>query len=175
MSEPMSAASRAEHGASSSPDAVLAARALLENVTPLKSDCGRICGGACCRGDEATGMLLFPGEEMLYEDCAFARVIPAQFDLAGKPALLLVCDGICERKNRPLACRLFPLFLTFEIDGATRVRMDARAGEVCPLCDYGLDALAPAFRDAARRAYDVLLENEACRAYLKALDEAFTL
>ena len=157
------------------PDAVLAARALLESVTPLKRDCGRICGGACCQGDEASGMLLFPGEEALYEGCAFARVVPARFELAGRPALLLVCDGACKRKNRPLACRLFPLFLTFEDDGSTRVRMDMRVGEVCPLCDYGLDAIDPAFRDDARRAYDALLGDEECRAYMKALDEAFTL
>ena len=45
--------------------AVLTARALLSNLTPLKSDCGRLCGGACCQGDDATGMLLFPGEEAL--------------------------------------------------------------------------------------------------------------
>ena len=166
---------RATRDACRMPDAVLEARALLENVTPLKADCGRLCAGACCQGDENTGMLLFPGEEALYEDCAFARVIPAAFSLAGGDALLLVCDGACERKNRPLACRLFPLFLTFDAGGSTRMRMDMRAGEVCPLCGYGLDALAPAFRDAARRAYDLLLRDGQCRAYLQALCEAFTL
>ena len=57
--------------------AVLTARALLSNLTPLKSDCGRLCGGACCQGDDATGMLLFPGEEALYTACSFARVLPA--------------------------------------------------------------------------------------------------
>ena len=163
-------------GAPSSPlAAVLEARVLLECVTPLKADCGRLCAGACCQGDESTGMLLFPGEEALYDGCAFARVIPAAFTLAGRDALLLVCDGECERKNRPLACRLFPLFLKFTTDGSTRVCMDARACAVCPLCDYGLDALDPAFRDAARRAYDLLLGDGECRAYLKALDEALTL
>ncbi len=49
-------------------DALFAARSLLEEVTPLKSDCGRICGAACCASleGEETGMLLFPGEEALY-------------------------------------------------------------------------------------------------------------
>ena len=172
---PSPADTRATRDACHMPDAVLEARALLENVTPLKADCGRLCAGACCQGDENTGMLLFPGEETLYEGCAFARVIPAAFSLAGGDALLLVCDGACERKNRPLACRLFPLFLKFTADGSTRVCMDARAHAVCPLCDYGLDALDPAFRDAARQAYDLLLGDGECRAYLKALCEAFTL
>ena len=155
--------------------AVLAARELLESLTPLKTDCGRLCQGACCQGDEATGMLLFPGEEALYEGCAFARVVPTDFSLGGTPAQLLVCDGRCDRKNRPLACRLFPLFLKFREDQTPVLRMDARARAVCPLTDYGMKALDPAFRQAARRAYDLLLEDETCAKYLKALDEAFTL
>ena len=109
--------------------AVLAARELLENLTPLKTDCGRLCRGACCQGDEATGMLLFPSEEALYEGCAFARVVPTDFSLGGTPAQLLVCDGRCDRKNRPLACRLFPLFLKFREDQPPVLRMDARARE----------------------------------------------
>ena len=155
--------------------AVLAARELLESLTPLKTDCGRLCQGACCQGDEATGMLLFPGEEALYGDCAFARVVPTGFSLGGTPAQLLVCDGRCDRKNRPLACRLFPLFLRFREEQPPVLRMDARARAVCPLTDYGLKALDPEFRQAARRAYDLLLEDEACADYLRALDEAFTL
>ena len=155
--------------------AVLAARELLNHLTPLKTDCGRLCQGACCQGDEATGMLLFPGEEALYENCAFARVVPTGFSLGGTPAQLLVCDGRCDRKNRPLACRLFPLFLKFREDQTPVLRMDARARAVCPLTDYGMKALDPEFRQAARRAYDLLLEDGICAAYLKALDEAFTL
>ena len=155
--------------------AVLAARELLNHLTPLKTDCGRLCQGACCQGNEATGMLLFPGEEALYENCAFARVVPTGFSLGGTPAQLLVCDGRCDRKNRPLACRLFPLFLKFREDQTPVMRMDARARAVCPLTDYGMKALDPEFKQAARRAYDLLLEDKVCAAYLRALDEAFTL
>ena len=45
-------------------EAVMAARDLLEQVTPLRTDCGRYCGGACCLSDEdgQGGMLLVPGE-----------------------------------------------------------------------------------------------------------------
>lgn len=157
------------------PHAVLAARELLECVTPLKTDCGRLCQGACCQGDDTTGMLLFPGEETLYKGCTFAHVLPADFDLGGTPARLLVCRGICDRKNRPLACRLFPLFLKFKEDGSTRLRMDTRARAVCPLTDYGVRGLDPDFRQAVRQAYDLLLADDACASYLRALDEAFTL
>lgn len=157
------------------PDAVLAARELLHTLTPLKTDCGRLCGGACCQGDEETGMLLFPGEEALYSGCAFARVIDAGFSLGGMQARLFVCDGSCDRKNRPLACRLFPLFLKFKDDGSTKLRIDARAKAVCPLTDYGIKALDPEFKQAVRNAYDLLLADELCARYLRELDEAFSL
>ena len=47
---------------------ILSALKLLEKVTPLKGDCGRVCGAACCQSDETGkgGMLLFPGEKALY-------------------------------------------------------------------------------------------------------------
>ena len=155
--------------------AVLTARNLLEKLTPLKTDCGRLCQGACCQGDEKTGMLLFPGEEAFYENCTFTRIIPAGFMLGGKDVLLLVCNGTCDRENRPLACRLFPLFLKFKEDGITKLRMDVRAKAVCPLTDYGIKALDTDFKQAARKAYDILLEDEDCAAYLRELDEAFSL
>lgn len=157
------------------PSAVLAARALLSSLTPLKADCGRLCAGACCQGDETTGMLLFPGEAQLYASCGFARIVPAGYALGGQNAQLLVCQGHCPREERPLACRLFPLFLRFMPNGQTRVSLDARARGLCPLTGYGMEALDPAFVSAARAAYDALLEDEACALFLRELSEAFTL
>lgn len=156
-------------------DAVLAARRLLHALTPLKTDCGRLCGGACCQGDERTGMLLFPGEDALYAGCGFADVLDADFTLGGEAARLLVCRGTCPRAERPLACRLFPLFLRFDKRGGTRIVLDSRACAVCPLTDYGMSALDGAFVAAAREAYALLMENERCAAYLRALDDTLRL
>lgn len=155
--------------------AVTAARDLLSSLTPLKTDCGRLCSGACCQGDSGTGMLLFPGEDALYADCDFARITPADFTLGGKQAMLFVCEGSCPRDERPLACRLFPLFLAFLKSGRTKVRLDARAAQVCPLCGYGVIGLDEAFVDAARQAYDVLLECPECESYLRDLHRACSL
>ena len=49
------------------PESLVAARKLLEVITPLQTDCGLVCGGACCQTHpgEETGMLLFPGEAAL--------------------------------------------------------------------------------------------------------------
>ena len=155
--------------------AVKEARSLLETLTPLKTDCGRLCEGACCQGDEGTGMLLFPGEDALYDACDFARIVPADFTLGGEQAKLFVCDGHCPRDKRPLACRIFPLFLAFLKSGKTKVRMDTRAACVCPLFDSGTAGLDQEFVAAVREAYDVLLESEACAAYLRDLHKACSL
>ena len=155
--------------------AVLAARQALGAYTPLVADCGRLCGGACCQGDEQTGMLLFPGEEKLYDRCDFARVLRAGFSLCGEEARLLVCRGTCRREERPLACRLFPLFLRFGAQGSPRVALDPRARAVCPLTDYGLEALDGAFVAAAREVYALLMESDRCAAYLRELDGAYRL
>lgn len=155
--------------------AVIAARELLSTLTPLRTDCGRLCGGACCQGDEGTGMLLFPGEDALYETCDFAQIIPADFTLGGETAKLFVCNGSCPRDMRPLACRLFPLFLAFMKSGKTKVRMDTRAASVCPLFDSGAAGLDEDFVAAARHAYDLLLEDGTCAAYLRDLHKACTL
>ena len=155
-------------------DAVRKARAILSDVTPLSSDCGRLCAAACCRGDEETGMLLFPEEERLFEGCAFGRVIPARFSLAGRPALLFVCRGGCARARRPLACRFFPL-LPEPAEGGVRLRMDPRGAGVCPLYRSGARGLSPAFREAARRAAEALCEDEACAAWLRDLRQALSL
>ena len=46
-------------------DAILRARALIGPLTPMITDCGALCGAACCQPDEdgQGGVYLFPGEE----------------------------------------------------------------------------------------------------------------
>ena len=43
-------------------EVILKCYKILENETPLNFDCGKICKNKCCKGDENTGMLLFPGQ-----------------------------------------------------------------------------------------------------------------
>ena len=147
--------------------AVSAAREILNQVTPLKRDCGRVCGARCCRsleGDE-TGMLLFPGETEAY---------------AGKPGWkirktaqgdLLLCSGSCDREERPLSCRLFPLLPLIGDSGKIRVVTDQRARAVCPLAGQGKNAMDPAFVDAVRRAGEVLAAEDEQAVFLDMLEE----
>ena len=137
------------------------ARDLLENVTPLHSDCGLTCAHACCQsmeGDE-TGMLLFPGEDAYYSELPGYTVKDAEL---GK---LLICSGRCERCDRPLSCRVFPLLPVIREDGV-KVAVDLRARAVCQLARQGRAAMSQAFTDAVREAGRILAEDEGHRAFL---------
>lgn len=80
------------------------ARKALGDATPLKRDCGRLCGAACCQPDETglNGMLLFPFEETYYrrpiEGFPFRLVDDDTLFKGGKR---LVCEGTCPRDTGP--------------------------------------------------------------------------
>lgn len=99
--------------------------ALLGDLTPLTADCGEVCGAACCHGEDTEGMLLFP-DEAAHLNCA-NRIIREN----GQE--LYVCDGTCDRRMRPLSCRLFPLFPVVTASGRVKAVYDPRAFRVCPL------------------------------------------
>ena len=147
--------------------AVSAAREKLNNVTPLKKDCGRICNARCCLSldGEETGMLLFPGEAETYRGKADWEIRKTtQGDL-------IFCSGTCERGERPLSCRMFPLLPVIGDDGKICVIMDRRARAVCPLARQGKDALDPDFIDAVRGVGELLARQEEQVLFLNRLRE----
>ena len=134
---------------------------LLGDLTPLKADCGLLCEGACCKGDENTGMRLFPHEESVL------RVIET-----GDGIRLAVCDGNCDRSKRPLACRIFPFFPTIDEDGEIFVEEDTRAANVCPMIGHGDEILFDRkFLKAVKKVGELLATDEECRAFLEQVTE----
>ena len=139
---------------------------VLGRKTPLHFDCGKICNGKCCKGDEKTGMLLFPGEEGLL-DPDINIIETAQGDK------LAVCNGTCDRRRRPLSCRIYPLFpVVCEENGKSVVKVcfDYRAD--CPLympdSEYEIDKQ---FIKAVRRVGRYLLLNEETKEFYLKLSE----
>ena len=129
--------------------------AIMGELTPLRADCGLLCGGACCKGDETTGMLLFPHEE---------SVLSVKETEAGR---LAVCDGTCDRAQRPLACRIFPFFPTIDEKGRIFVEVDHRAARLCPMIAHSDELVFdPRFFRAVKRVGKLLAKDEECRAFL---------
>lgn len=128
----------------------------LGELTPLTADCGVLCDHACCKGDENTGMRLFPYEESV--------LCIKTIEDGGR---LAVCDGACDRSKRPLACRIFPFFPTIDEKGKIFVEKDSRAQRLCPLLTHSDEIVFdPRFFKALKKVGKLLAKDPECRAFL---------
>ena len=145
-------------------DTLKKAREILAEVTPLKGDCGRVCGARCCRPleTEETGMLLFPGEAEMY------RGKPGWTLRETAAGTLAVCPGTCERSERPLACRVYPLLPVIR-EGRVKAAADQRARAFCPLLRQGIRGMDPAFTEAVREVGKLLAGDAAQREFMEKL------
>lgn len=153
---------------------------LLEDVTPLPVDCGALCEAACCQssGDEEMGMYLFPGEEVMYSKCPpNFRIEPSHFVYDDEHALqILFCEPPCDRKMRPLSCRIFPLFPYISPTGELNVISDPRSKGVCPLSQaLSVDELDPRFVKRVTKVFRLLSKIPAVQNAMTALSETFVL
>ena len=145
---------------------------ILENATPLVSDCGALCSAACCRGD--AGMWLFPGEAELLQNISDFEIKNGDGN-EGYPFLLCHCmPKDCPRAFRPLSCRIFPLFPYVILDERhperirVRAAMDPRAMRVCPLLkDENAPVIDKAFRLRVERVGRMLMQDRELAAYLR--------
>lgn len=141
----------------------------LYHKTPLGFyNCGRLCDGLCCRGD-SQGMWLYPGEEELFIDKEGFEICETEGNY-GYP--MVICSGECNRAERPLACRIFPLFpLVTEVDGKVKIEViyDPRA-TMCPIAREK-KPLDPKFIKEVRKAALYLVRDEKMLEYMKAVSE----
>lgn len=128
---------------------------IIGDKTPLKKDCGTVCGAACCKGDKDTGMLLFPFEE-------------TTLTVNEKDGVrLAVCDGSCKRYERPLSCRIFPFFPYVTAQGKIAVIPDIRGVNVCPLVsNFSEVQFDRGFLWRVKKVGRLLYADEACREFL---------
>ena len=150
---------------------------LFDHTTPLKFDCGKLCKSACCQGDDS-GMYLFPGEEnvqrIVKSDWAKLEKSEFFYEYRGKKknVPLLVCNGECDRYERPLACRIFPLTPYLSKDGKLEIIMDPRAKSICPISrELSADELDEKFFENVKKAFVLLKKNEEFRAYMVSYSE----
>ncbi len=145
---------------------------MFDECTPIPTDCGKYCDKACCRGDDC-GMYLFPGEkkvfEMLKPDWSELSISDLEYNFEGKTKKtpIIFCDGNCDRFQRPLACRIFPLTPYLDKNGKLNVIVDPRARSICPLT-YELDVsdYDKKFVKNIKKAFILLSKNKEIYAFL---------
>ena len=138
---------------------------IMGDLTPLRADCGQLCGGACCKGNDSTGMRLFPHEE---------TVLSVRHSENG--GRLAVCNGTCDRSTRPLSCRIFPFFPTIDEKGRIFVEPDHRAARLCPLLMHSEEILFdPRFFRAVKRVGRILAKDKDGRTFLEQITEEIDL
>lgn len=132
------------------------AKNIMEDKTPLKKDCGLLCGKACCKGDSETGMLLFPYEQ-------------TTLDVIEKDSVrLCVCEGSCNREERPLSCMIFPFFPYLTAEGRIKAVPDIRGAEICPIVrNFTRTKLDRRFLNRVKKVGRLLAQDEECREFIE--------
>ena len=150
----------------------------LEAITPLKVDCGKLCNNACCEvSEEITGMYLFPFEEVMYSSMPeWGKIYDTDFVTNGKREInLFTCNGYCDRRKRPLSCRIFPLVPYIKKGEGIKIVIDPRGREICPLAkSMAAEELDEDFFKAVEKTMKKCMLVKECRDFLMSLsDEIF--
>lgn len=96
---------------------------LLDRVSPVDYDCGKLCGAACCTysgdiADEDMGIYLYPGEEKIHDknsdwlDWTVEQAEDFEFPDSWHGNIYFVrckTPPHCPRNMRPFQCRTYPL------------------------------------------------------------------
>ncbi len=145
---------------------------LFDNNTPLPIDCGKLCNSACCQGEDS-GMLLFPGEEEVYNLLKPEAMRIEETDLiysykdTEHKTPILFCGGKCDRYIRPLACRIFPLTPVLDDNGHIEIIIDPRAKSVCPLAKtLYIDEYDENFVKSVKKTFVLLNKNKQVHNFL---------
>jgi len=142
---------------------------ILQDSTPLKFDCGMLCNSRCCQGGDEAGMCLYPGEEcMLDKSSDFLSIRKEK--LLDMDVLFAVCGGKCDRRSRPLACRIFPYVPYLDPGGRLTIIEDPRAKYLCPLLmepfELKIDKI---FRRKVKNVFQLLAEDNDIKCFLTVL------
>lgn len=145
---------------------------LFDNITPVPADCGKLCNKACCHGEDS-GMYLFPGEKKVFDLLTpdWIKIADTDFKYTynnqEKVLPIAFCKGRCDRFERPLACRIFPLAPHLDENGKLEVIIDPRAKAVCPLSkSLALDEYDPRFVRNVYKTFSLLMKNREFRNFM---------
>lgn len=142
---------------------------MLEKSTPLKFDCGLICNRKCCSGDNNAGMWLFSGEELVLDNYDKFLTIRNE-KVLNTDVLFAVCNGSCDRKLRPLSCRIFPLVPYLDGDDRLTIIEDPRARYICPLLMDSFEIkVEKMFKQKVTKVFQLLIRDNDIRNHIRML------
>jgi len=82
---------------------------------------------------------------------------------------ILFCNGDCDRYQRPLACRIFPLTPYLNGEGKLEIIVDPRAKSLCPLSrQLDVDEYDYKYVKNIKKAFTLLMKNDEFKAYMQA-------
>ena len=151
---------------------------LLVDSTPLAEDCGQLCQNACCKvipnSNLEMGIYLYPGEEVMFErtNDAFSwhKQAASDYDFPSDwtgTVDFLYCLGNCQRVNRPLQCRFFPLAAHLTEDDKLQIIFETwDLPYTCPLIEDRMPIL-PEYIANIYAAYSILLSDPKIKALIK--------
>lgn len=151
---------------------------LLDLVSPIDTDCGQLCGAACCSlegdeiekdsGDFELGIYLYPGEEQLFtmEEDWLKWTVHDALDYEYPDSWIgnvyfvrCTTPPICPRKNRPLQCRIYPLTPHLdENDKLTMILNPTYTPYKCPLIEDEI-TLNASFVEATTTVWKRLIKD----------------
>lgn len=157
---------------------------LLNYITPLTTDCGKLCDAVCCiSDDENMGIYLLPGEDKVFTEeddwiewnYDYAEDYDFPSSWSGKVYFVRCKTApICPREKRPLQCRTFPLSPHIFDDGRLGlIWFSSELPYSCPLIENHME-LEPKFIKAVHTVwkrlitdpliYDLILQDSQDRA-----------
>lgn len=135
---------------------------LLDEVTPLLVDCGELCQKACCDPKLGQGVYLFPGEEVMFSGKSYWEPIKIISERK-----IVDCDGNCKRDERPLFCRLFPLFPYLTPENDLLLVFYSPMHPICPLIKLNdFKILADDYIETVKKIGKILLKNDDCLKFM---------
>lgn len=154
---------------------------MLDEVSPVSYDCGKLCNAICCVYDEEDYsnndlvISLFPGEELMYENHESFDVsigFASEFEYPeswGGEVYFLKCKTppVCDREYRPIQCRSYPL--TPHLDEEDNLHLIFDESEYpyeCPLIHENID-LNVDFIETTLKAWSLLIEDPLIYDFVK--------
>ncbi|MDP4181988.1 MAG: hypothetical protein Q8942_12955 [Bacillota bacterium] len=138
----------------------------LYNITPVKFDCGQICNKKCCNGNDEMGMILFPEEISYLQQLNVNFLNFRQETNIWQDINFAFCNGACNRKYRPLSCRIYPFTPYIDKQGILKIIKDPRAKYVCPLLYIGDIKINNRFSRTIKKVFKELIQDNEIREHI---------